>query len=270
MILEGLLILSVCVIGIFGQIPSPSAPYSNFTYISGKGSVLLAIDRVGIVHSLIGGAWTALPAPVPFTDPIDPGVTSTKAVTVGASPDGWHHMCTVTGEAYRFNPTSNAWEYFNSARCLQINALNKNTALDILAPTPTADYGDVQKLNGALLIPTWSELGGTGQRTNQAFRWSKWVSVGEDGEIWTISRAGEVFRFNAATNNFDGIPILDALRLEVRNASYATVVTTGCNAWTFRSGTWTKWAIATCPKQTTSNSNNDYYLDGRGRFGSRH
>ncbi|XP_055330427.1 uncharacterized protein LOC129582836 [Paramacrobiotus metropolitanus] len=177
-------------------------------------------------------------------------------------------MCTLTGQTYRFNPTTNAWEFSNSGRCLQVNAMSKNTAVEIQRPSALdSNDGDIRKYNGAGLIPTWTLVAGSNQRV---FQYSKWVSIGEDGEIWTISRKGNVFRYNGASNNFDGIPILSAIALDVRNATYATVVTAGCNAWTFKSGTWTKWAISTCPVQTTSTSSNDYYLDEHGRFGSRH
>ncbi|XP_055355807.1 uncharacterized protein LOC129601105 [Paramacrobiotus metropolitanus] len=135
MLLESALLLLAGLAGVFGQVPSPSAPASNFSYISGKGSYLLAIDRTGAVHRLNGTTWVALPAPTLVGNPDIP-VISTHARSVGASPDGWHHMCTKTGEPSRFNPNSNTWEYTNNVLCKQINARNKDNAAAIKLVAP--------------------------------------------------------------------------------------------------------------------------------------
>ncbi|XP_055355817.1 uncharacterized protein LOC129601115 [Paramacrobiotus metropolitanus] len=269
MLLESVLLLLAGLAGAFGQVPSPSAPASNFSYISGKGSYLLAIDRTGVVHRLNGTTWVALPAPTLVGNPNIPAI-STHARSVGASPDGWHHMCTKTGEPFRFNPNSNTWEYTNNVLCKQINARNKDNAAMIKVQALRSNQGVAvtYTATGILGTGSWNLLGVT---TDNNFDYLEWVSIGKDGEIWTIANEGRVFRYNSAADRFDGIPILNALRLDVRNASYATVVTPGCTAWTFKSGTWAKWYIVSgCPVQTTSTSSNDYYLDERGHFGSRH
>ncbi|XP_055355809.1 uncharacterized protein LOC129601109 [Paramacrobiotus metropolitanus] len=82
---------------------------------------------------------------------------SDKAVTVGASPDGWHHMCTQTGDIFRFNPISNGWELaYDISDCVQINAMSKNTAVAI--QSENGDSGNVLQFNGTLAFDRWSTI----------------------------------------------------------------------------------------------------------------
>lgn len=219
---------------------------TNFQFISAKADYLLAVDRAGIVNRQVEGHWEKLPSI---------GMVG-KAVSVAASPDGWHSACDDVGKVYRFNPSTSAWEPVG-VFAIQSASFSKDTIVVV-------NWNSPKELWKSSAGPTgWTnsqytdlpKQGANGQPS------AKWVSIGTDGETWIIDQLGAVYRRNEMAKSWEPIPIINAVNLDVENRNTAVVTTTCGGVYAWNGSSFSKWNIAGCSKQATISKGNAWYLD---------
>jgi len=216
---------------------------SNFFYVSAKGDELWAVDRQYKVNRYDNGTWKQLTNGHP---------AGYRAVTVGASPDGWSFMCTDAGAVYRWNKDSSTWELQAGAACAQINAMSKSVSVAVTTVDAVWKYSPPA---GVTTYSTWVLYNNPPDLT-------KWTSIGVDGDVWVINKKGLLFRRNNGANTWDPQPIINAETVDAQSADKVVVSTKCCSVYFWNGSTWSKIKIPQCAKQATVGSDNKiYYLD---------
>jgi hypothetical protein len=238
-------LVQVCLFLIVGIAWSTGQSSNQFSYISAKGNELLAIDQQFAVNRFVNGTWQKLTAGAP---------DGYKAISVGASPDGWSWMCLENGYIYRWNLDSGKWEV-QPGGIWQINAISKNLAIGI----------DINN-NAYETVPSgnsyyWAALANAPTKI-------KWVSIGENGERWVIDTKGLVYRKNNGTGKFDRFSGNNAVNLDVQSSDRVVMTTQCCWVYMLNGNNWVKQDLPGCTKQATITHNNAYYVDELDNFGA--
>jgi hypothetical protein len=240
-------LVQVCFFLIIGIAWTTGQQTSNkFFYVSAKGNELWAIDRNYVVNRYVNGNWIKL------TEGLAAGA---KAISVGASPDGWTWINVEPGYTYRWNPDLGKWEYIGGTDNKLVNAISKLSAIIVKHAGTVWESGIT---NG--VITAWNQV------LDPPL--SKWAAMGENGERWLIDTKGMVFRRNNTTKKYEPFAGNNAVNLDVQSPDRVIMTTQCCWVYMLNGDSWARQELPGCMKQATITQNNAYYVDELDNFGA--